>query len=176
MGWGLDLQGVLIVSAMQLINPQNDNIEVAAGIAVQSQWIGPWDTRWFPGTSSGGSGLGWAQVSDDQMAQYGLAGQDQWNLDAAYTAMEKRIKLVQDVCEGCSARDKLIAAALAQNGSGFTSGSMLNALGYRKKDGSIDWSNYFTETYKNGPSDLIAKFRQQITRKQYNSLIHTRFN
>jgi hypothetical protein len=169
MGWMPDLNRIAIATTMQVLNPQNSDIEVAAGIAVQSQWLGPQDFRGFPGTSSSSSGFGWAQVSDNQMAEYGLAGQDQWDPDAAYAAMKKRINLVQDACKGCSARNKLIAAALAQNGSGFTSSNMVAALtNYMGKDGIL-WEAYFEDAYINEPTDLQAKFRQRLTGKQYST-------
>jgi hypothetical protein len=81
--------------------------------------------------------------------------------------MQARIGLVQGACSGCSARDQLIAAGLAQNGSGFTAASMSYVVRKYMGYGSINWSGYFAEPRT--PSDPIARIRQQITGLQYDT-------
>jgi hypothetical protein len=123
-----------INNATKYVNPAPGNAMdtyVAAGIAIQSNWLGPQDTRL---NSNPDSGLGIANVSDNQMNTdlgmpvsnnhgfgLGMAGQDQTNPTVAVEAMRRRIQLVTDICleNGCSSTDLFIAAALAQN-SGFT--------------------------------------------------------
>lgn len=134
---------------------------------MQSEWYGPWDTHQFA-PNGANSGLGIAQVSDSQMAEYGLGGQNQEDPSVAVQAMQARIELVQDACSGCSARDKLIAASLAQNGSGFTADSMSYVVGnYSGKDGNINWSGFFDEPRT--LSDPIARIREQVTGRQYDT-------
>jgi len=63
--------------------------------------------------------------------------------------MKRRIKLVTDKCEeaGCTSTDIFIAAALAQNGPGFTKQNIhdLTLPGLRKyeDDVTINWKDYF---------------------------------
>jgi RHS repeat-associated protein len=156
LGLAPDYRG--ISTAETYMDPQKDSITVAAGIAVQSQWYGLADTRIFA-PNGPNSGLGIAQVSDSQMAEYGLAGLDQTDPKIAIQAMQARIGLVQGACSGCSARDQLIAAGLAQNGSGFTAASMSYVVRKYMGYGSINWSGYFAEPRT--PSDPIARIRRR---------------
>jgi hypothetical protein len=149
------------------MNPATDSIEVAAGIAVQSQWYSPLDTRMLAPNGSN-SGLGIAQVSDPQMVEYGLAGLDQTNPAIAVKAMQARIGLVQDACIGCSVRDKLIVAALTQNGSGFIVDSMRDVMDRFMECGNIDWAGYF-KTWTNPKTDPSAWLRERATGHQYDT-------
>ncbi len=145
-----DYRGIRTVE--KYMNPKTDDIRVAAGIAVQSEWLAPWDHRpvinaynairsvFGKGPSS--SGLGIAQVTDNEMKTYGLTG-DQEDPSVAVQAMTKRIDSVTQKCDSCSERDKLIAAALAQNGPGFGPDAMGNVLKRPKVDGGLDWAGYF---------------------------------
>ncbi|MBI3160492.1 MAG: hypothetical protein HYZ26_12915 [Chloroflexi bacterium] len=142
-------------------------IVVAAALAIQSQYYDESkDTEggWFSGE---GSGLGYAQVSDEQMIAYGLAGFNQENPTVAVIAMSIRIRLAWDACgEGCTPKDKLILAALAQNGSGFDP----ERPPQRLEDGSIDWEKYLKKYYLNGnPSSPSGDVRQSITKLQYDT-------
>jgi RHS repeat-associated protein len=141
-----------------------DAIIVAAGIAVQSQWYGlPWDYRCLPFDNEN-SGLGIAQVSDDQMKIYSqmsgyrhLEGADQENPVVAVWAMAARIELVQRECNGCSPRDQLIAASMAQNGDGFDAGAMRYVYKNYMRDGGIRWAEFFIERkWKENYTDLRA--------------------
>jgi hypothetical protein len=149
------------------MNPATDSITVAAGIAVQSQWYNPLtDTRNSP-LSGENSGLGMAQVSDAQMKEYGLGDLDQEDPSVAVQAMQKRIQLVQDACVGCGATDLLVAAALAQNGSFFTSDSMTDVMErYQGDNGNIDWATYFNQSFS---ETWYANVREGLTSLEYNT-------
>jgi RHS repeat-associated protein len=103
------------------------NTYVAGGTAVQGNWpIGnlpkPWDAA--------NSGLGLAQVSRNQLDnELGMKGANPFNPNIAVQAMYKRISSVTDKCNGnCSSTDIFIAAALAQNGPGFTDLNMRDLI------------------------------------------------
>ncbi len=139
---------------------------VAAGIAVQGQWYRSiTDTRdglLYNGTSSG---IGYAQVSDSQMIQYGLKGLDQEYPDVAVLAMAERINSVWAVCDQyqCSAEDMFIAAAMAQNGTGFNDLHFESIMG----NSDVTWNSHIdSETSTGSP---IAKFRQAVTGLQYDT-------
>lgn len=137
-----------------------DDIIVAAGIAVQSQWYIPiLDSYHRPG-----AGLGIAQVKDEDMDAYGLAGQDQNDPSVAIKAMRARIALVTSVCPSCSARDKLIAAAFAQN-RGFEARDMRDAMRYMK-NGYIDWNVYISRL---DPQGGLPGIRATSWRYNYNT-------
>jgi hypothetical protein len=134
------------------MDPEKDRTEVAAGIAVQSQYYGFWDETWFPF----GSSKGIAQVTDAEMEAFGL----DCDLDEAscsISAMAKRIDLVLKWCKLCSPEDKLVAAALAQNG-GFPGGDM-QALYNNSIEGNIDWDTYFSDRAKTANFDIRMPFR-----------------
>ncbi len=131
---------------------------IAAAIAVQSQWINSPGNQlqrlydWlkkhecmpyipFLEDALGSSGLGYAQTSDEFGDPYIMAN--------SIKAMTERIKPVDAMCIKCNAKDRLIAAAMAQNG-GFSTNDMRNARNnYLKKDVDfgieIDWVRYFSE-------------------------------
>ena len=159
-----DWRGIQTVE--RYMSPDIDSIEVDAGIEVQSQWYGLWDTRTFAPSSS--SGLGIAQVNDEQMKSYELEGLNQMEPSVALLAMERRIELVQEECPNCCARDDLIVAAMAQNGPGFDTPDIGDVLGgYIDENGYIDWRDYFD--YRGKPSALEAKLRQFLTGNQYDT-------
>jgi len=112
---------------------------VAAGIAVQSQWYnqitdsraGAYLIHLGPSYYAG-AGLGKAQISDAQMngpildangvytGSYGLDGWDQTTDAGARVGMATRIGLSLELCGTCTGKQKLLLAALAQNGSGWS--------------------------------------------------------
>jgi hypothetical protein len=141
-------------------NNGGDSIVVAAGIAVQSQWHTPLDD--LPGDG----GRGKAQVSDDQMPEYGLDGQDQTNPEVAVAAMASRIERIQDACSGCQGKDLLVAAALAQNGSGISQDMIEKAP--RNDDGSVRWHVFFKRNYSfHSVSHPSAFAREKFTGLQF---------
>jgi RHS repeat-associated protein len=133
---------------------------VAAGIAIQCA-----------GTDTGGVGI--AQVSKQQAQTewgepvtdilgshgYGLRlrcpnGQlekalDPNNAREAVVLMKRRIQIVLDECKQCTATDRYIAAALAQNGPGFTPINMRRDVAKARPKGqegdiSRDWDSWFS--------------------------------
>jgi RHS repeat-associated protein len=96
----------------------------AAGIAVQSNYY-PLGDLYIPGEHYS-AGLGLAQVSQKELDKYlHMSGADPTDPSVAVAAMQKRISMVTKECNGnCSSTDIFIAAALAQNGSGFTDVNM----------------------------------------------------
>ncbi|MBI3158107.1 MAG: hypothetical protein HYZ26_00725 [Chloroflexi bacterium] len=75
----------------------------------------------------------------------GLPGIDQTTDEGAVLAMATRIGLVvetiNEFCNSCGPEDYLIAAALAQNGSGFTPDTVIGLL----KDDGLKWGSYFSQ-------------------------------
>jgi hypothetical protein len=144
-----DYRGLAI--AEKYMNPKTDSAIVAAGIAVQSQWYGPWDTHQNPLASPTSSGLGIAQVSDSQMIAYGLSGLNQDDPEVAIQAMTIRIEMAVNACKGCSARDQLIVAALAQNGYFQSPDGVRSILkDYMQEDGKVNWASFFDSLNKKG--------------------------
>jgi hypothetical protein len=97
------------------------------------------------------------------------------DIDGAVIYMKRRIKLVTDACinAGCSSTDIYIAAALAQNGPGFTIFNLDNWLTVEKnrinRGGvTLDWFTYFgqkgnaldtseqLERFKNATDGLVT--------------------
>src|SRR5574341_1150759 len=154
------------ISLMVQVDRGGDDILVAAGIAVQSEWPD------LVNLNKKYSGFGPAQLSRAQLdtsygkpvpgsEQYGLGlkGEDPTNPSTAVTGMSRRIYQVVNACNFCSAEDKLIMAALAQN-NGFTLASMrdIKSFYYNKTTG-INWAQYFTD--RTQTSDPIAKYRAE---------------
>jgi hypothetical protein len=111
------------------------------------------------------------------MEDFGLAGQDQEDPEVAVQAMAQRINNVLEALsknfrgKKCNAQDMLIAAALAQNGSGFTAKDIRDiSADFRDPiDDSPDWKTYFGE--RGEPSADTAKKRQKDTGKQFDTQI-----
>jgi RHS repeat-associated protein len=85
--------------------------------------------------------------------------------DAA-TLMKRRIKHSIDQCKGCRNTDKFIAAALAQNGSGFaTLDQDVAVLDVREQTPNyiMRWKNYFTDAQKKNTSDQLSRFQNAIS-------------
>ncbi len=107
------------------------------------------------------------------MAEYGtnpnysdLAGADQVDPTVAWRAMQARIDIAVNACSRCqNDTDRLIVAALAQNGAEFTP-DFFKSL--PTKNGSINWEKFFSK-YESNPSDQIARIRQTLTGLNYGS-------
>jgi RHS repeat-associated protein len=138
---------------------------VAAALSVQSQWLAPWDFHIAEpilvamGRNSSGFGIG--QITDKEMEDFQLEGSQDlpWN---SAKAMQMRIDKVIGVCENytCSAEDKLIATALAQNGSGFTRVAFESLL--RNAEGkSVQWESYFDAREMSGGDGGVLDFRAE---------------
>jgi RHS repeat-associated protein len=139
------------------------NAIVGAGIAVQSEYYGPWDTR--EGAPNGeNSGLGIAQIKDSEMASLDLAGKDQEDPTIAVQAMATRINNAVSACKRCNNdTDRFIVAALSQNGSGFGIDSVKSLP---LANDQINWDYVMLNNGRNS-SDPIANLRQSATRMSY---------
>jgi hypothetical protein len=88
---------------------------------------------------------------------------DQLDPAVAIEAMTARIDRIVNKCTGCNARDRLIAAALAQNGSWITPDIMADAVRRHMKDGNMQWDNFFSEFGSKGfPYDQLAAGHQNF--------------
>jgi hypothetical protein len=81
----------------------------------------------------------------------------QMDSDWAVIYMRRRIEQAIKACKNCSATDRFIVVALAQNGSGFTrvTANEISSTGpdlpYRKeKNGPIDWEGYIQNRINTG--------------------------
>jgi hypothetical protein len=132
-----DFEGIYIADRVMTING-NRRIDVAAAIAIQSEWINPLD---FIDTGDEYHGMGIAKANRNVM--YGVQG-DPRNISVAIEIMTARIDSVTRICNQCSAFDKLVASAMAQNGPGFDADAMQLVIKYyQKSNGSIDWEKFF---------------------------------
>ena len=118
-----------IGNAEQYVSNSGDAMSTytAAGIAVQSNYE-PLGDIFF--RDSYKSGFGKAQVSqyDLDSEEFGMKGANPFDPKVAVAAMQKRISLVTDMCNGrCSQTDIFIASALAQN-TGFKKENMQNLV------------------------------------------------
>ncbi len=146
-----DFQGVANV----VFWTRTDNAVVAAGIAVQSEFI----TGIFFG-----DGLGLAQLTSEDMKK--LDG-SVWVSPTAIQGMDNRIKKAIEHCSRCvSETDKLIVAAIAQNG---------NTIDFKSlpiKNGRIDWTQVFKDGSNTG--DRFALIRQDITGMDFGTQFMTK--
>ncbi len=157
-----DVWGVM--RAAVFIN--TNDATVMAGIAVQSQWLGPQDLPAvtavydaITGTDPNSHNYGWAQTNSNEVEG------NPWDPNVAVQAMEKRFSEAWAACKRCETGvDRLVVYALAQNG--------FDAQNFRDKDwgkdlsGNMDW-NYFLGTYGKNPSAPSAQIRQGLTGLNY---------
>jgi RHS repeat-associated protein len=145
---------------------------VGAGIAVQSEWYGPHDTpigakvtEFFTG---GTSNIGIAQSTHSEMA-----GKDPMNNVDAVAIMTERIHSAQNACNGCTSTDLLIIAAMAQNSdlNAKKVEAILKNPAYSSSDPThrIEWNTYFEAEWQNPAPDPIARLRERVTGRQYNT-------
>ena len=154
--WGPDMRGVNYVNG----NVHTVNAVVAAGMAVQSNYYGPWDN-----SSTIADSVGPAQLMPEEVAM--LDG-DPLDPNDAALGMGERIATVVNACPGkCSDTDRLILAALGQNYPGFNAQNASQDLP-KNPDGTIDWGKYISEE-GGGSSDSLAVFRQSVTGLHYST-------
>ena len=149
---GPDLRGVNYVSG----NVNTVNAVVAAGMAVQSNFYGPWDN-----SSSIADSVGPAQLMSEEVAT--LDG-DPLDPNDAALGMGNRIANVVNACPGkCSDTDRLILAALGQNYPGFSAANIKDIP--RNADNSFNWGSYIAAPFNT--NDPVAQFRQGVTGLNY---------
>lgn len=106
---------------------------VAAGLAVQSEY--PWSIY-------GGGGKGLAQLTSSEMKEFGMEGQDPYSSSVAVAGMEKRIQNAVNDCTSCTTGyDRLIVAAIAQNGS-VQGLDNFGDLPIDDRTNTIDWDTF----------------------------------
>jgi hypothetical protein len=162
-----------------------ENFLVRPGISVQAQWYNKMiDSR--DGWSKNG-GLGYAQVSDEQVKGEILDAEEKYtgnlglgpNFDqttdkGAYIAMATRIGIALEACARyCNLTNsqeydvwvnRLLFSALSQNGSGY-SPRYFNARQLPKVNSDIDWVEFLKDV--NAPSAPDARIRELLTGKKY---------
>ena len=158
MGWIPDYVG--IARAKAVMGRNGGSIEVAAGLAVQGEYSGYVDN--FTGNiMTGSSGYGLAQTNAQEISNLGLGNLDPNNPADAVQIMEARIAAVQKACVGCSTRDLLVAAALAQNRE--INPWTMERLSEPK--GDVDWKTFFSSDRSNSQPD--AQIREALTGMDY---------
>jgi hypothetical protein len=149
-----DVEGAMVASAVTM--NQDSDILVTTGIAVQSEY--PWGIAF-------GDADGWAQATFTEL----MDGQgNPYSPGVATTIMKNRIYGAIDNCRLCNngtndGVDKLIVAAIAQNGYGLDFKSL------PKKDGNINWEKFFAGNVGSSTSDPYAQLRQTVTGMDYNA-------
>jgi hypothetical protein len=144
------------------------SIEVAAGLAVQSEYSGLIDNTYgtWQNMHGGSSGVGYAQTNANEISTLGLGDLNPLNPADSVKVMDARIAEPLSACgtNGCSSKDKLIIAALAQNRN--IASSDVNFL---KSNGpNFDWKA-FLDSKRDEPKQSDANFRQNVTGIYYNS-------
>jgi RHS repeat-associated protein len=151
-GLTADIYGVMMAGAVN--TGQGGDALIMAGIAVQSG---------NPVAMFTGDDRGWAQGSSDE-----LNGRNPFSPSASTEIMHDRIYNAIGACRQCNSRvDKLIVAALAQNGFDFSSKSIGKGFPL-KGDGNINWGEFLSKNGGN-PSSGIARMRQDITNMNYDT-------
>ena len=149
-GTGPDLLGLQVAQNHQELignyaTTDVSAIALAAGIAVQSQWMiqdvieSQIDTN---------ASLGIAQMTPGEMQRY-AGGGSALDPNLAVQALSKKIGDAVAACTGCSTTDKFIIAGVAQNGrmNPKEVGNILKSP-YRS-NGEIDWVRYFAKLTTN---------------------------
>jgi len=142
----------MIASAVTM--NQDSDILVTTGIAVQTEY--PWALV--------GDTQGWAQATSEE-----LGGRDPFSPSVSVEIMKERIDGAMDYCKFCNdgnndGVDKLIVAALAQNGFDFSPKGVGDAM----SQDSIDWEK-FLDANGGNPSAWYAQMRQNVTHQNYDT-------
>ncbi len=122
---------------------------IAASIAVQSQWnVSPLDyllagVDYILHGKNASPSFGIAQLSQRQLDAWKIVGTP-FQADASVQGMAHRIEDAVDNCQKCNDTDKLIVAAIAQNG-GVDPRDIGSIIQRYRKDGGIDWETYFRD-------------------------------
>jgi len=144
---------------------------VLAGIAVQSQWLGPQDIPQvtavydrITGTNPKSHSYGWAQTNSNEVEG------DPWNLDVAVQAIKQRFDNAWQAYTRCETGvDRLMVYALAQNG--FDSRNFKNPKWPKDPDGNMDW-NYFLDRYGKNPLCSECKDSTSYHRLELRKPVH----
>jgi hypothetical protein len=149
--FGIMPDGIGIITAKAIAIGHDPNATTLAGIAVQSQY--PWAVVM-------GDAHGWAQVK-------GL--ENPYSPSAALDGMETQIDAAIEECgSNCTGVDKLITAAIAQNGYDLDYRSLPGTTNNEFE--SINWAALFESKevgYEEDP--WYAKMRQDMTGMNYST-------
>lgn len=138
---------------------------IAAGLAVQSEY--PW-------AIVGGNGKGLAQLTSSEMKGFGMEGEDPYSSSVAVAGMEKRIQNALEDCTSCTTGyDKLLVAAMAQNGS-VTGLDNFGDLPLDPETNTIDWQTFFDNPKIGNSGDSLAQLRAGVRNEQYSTLFMVR--
>lgn len=131
-------------------------IALAAGIAVQSQWM---IQDVIESRIDAEASLGIAQMTPAEMQKH-VGGGSALDPRLAIQALSRKIGEAVAACTGCSTTDKFIIAGVAQNGrmDRYEVGRILD--GYRK-NGQIEWGSYFVDLQPDisGGKQMWLEFR-----------------
>lgn len=175
-----DSRGIdIAIEIMSQVGRGGDDVLVAAGIAVQSQWSNFVSNNFVRDENLSGKGpaqLSWVQmdakygeqVKDSEQYGLGLPYENPNNPGTAVAGMARRIYQVINACYFCKAKDKVIVAALAQN-NGFTLNSLLKDVKPRfyNKETGVQWDRYFES--RSSSSDPIAHSKELVTGLNYDT-------
>jgi hypothetical protein len=166
-GFGLTADLVGIAQAEAALGGKGGPTDVAAGLAVQGEFsygdnVAALVAHGDPFSQQSGFGL--AQTNAKEIGALGLSG-DPNDPSVAVKVMQARIDNGQRACHGCTARDRVIVAALAQNGG--ISQSALSRWSESASGGGIKWEDYFQEQFGNSPNAADAQFRENISGIRY---------
>jgi hypothetical protein len=160
LGWIPDYVG--LARAESAMEQNGGSIEVAAGLAVQSEFAGIADE--MAGIiSPGSSNIGIAQTNAEEIATLGLGSGNPNDPSVAVRVMQVRIGNAQAACHNCTARDRVIVAALAQNKG--VSPIDLDGWSRSANGGGIAWEDIFRNSTSTGQFD--AESREKFTGVQY---------
>lgn len=163
-----DMKGMALTVALTDTN----DATIAAGIAVQSEWIGTQDIPAvmsvydrITGADPNSHHYGLAQASSDEMASLGVCEEcNPWDTSLADDVIAARIQNGLSDCKLCdSGMDTLIVSALAQNGFDTR---LFDELVENPVDGTLNWDEFLNK-YGGNPSDTVAKLRQWLTGDKY---------
>jgi RHS repeat-associated protein len=116
-------------------------ITLAAGIAVQSQWM---IQDVIESRIDAEASLGIAQMTSAEMRKY-VGGGSALDPDLAIQALSRKIGEAVAACTGCSTTDKFIVAGVAQNGRMNATEVSRILKNYRPND-VVDWHRYFEDS------------------------------
>jgi len=145
---------------------ETDPTVIAASIAVQSQWnVSPLDyllagADYILNGKNASPSFGIAQLSQEQLDAWEIDGTP-FQASASIQGMAHRIEDAVDNCQKCNDTDKLIVAAIAQNG-GVNPKDIGSIIKEYRDENEIDWEAYFRkqEPLNSHPwSDWFNNFR-----------------
>ena len=157
-----------IMAAENAMGGNSGSSAVAAGLAVQGEFSGNYEhiatLVLYGDWNSPGSHYGLAQTDASEISAFGLSGSPD-DPTVAVAVMRARLEMAQEACIDCTPRDRVIAAALAQN-QGITP-KELKRWTERRNGEAMNWSAYFEEQFGSSINQSDAQVRENITGVRY---------